>query len=147
MKRFEFSLSKLKAFKMQVLDREKDVLAYLRRQRQLLEDEKNDNIRQLNESNCEYNMQSLTGLSVMQVQIFKRFHKALSDKITELEESVKRAEFKVQQQLRIVVEATKEVKTLEKLEEKQLEEYNFTAAKLEERFIEEFVLNRTYLAG
>jgi flagellar export protein FliJ len=147
MKRFEFSMNKLKGYKTQVLDREKDALAYLRRQRQLLEDEKADNIRQLSESNDEFNAQSTLGLNVMQIQVFKSFHKALSDKITELEESITRAEFKVQQQLRIVVEATKEVKTLEKLEEKQLEEYNSAAAKLEERFIEEFVLNRTYRAG
>jgi flagellar export protein FliJ len=147
MKRFEFSLNKLKGYKSQVLEREKDLLAYLRRHQQLLIEEKAENIRQLTESNDEYNLRSSEGLSVTHVQLFKGFHKSLSDRITELEESIKKAEFKVQQQVRVVVEATREVKTLEKLEEKQYEEYVFKAAKEEEKFINEFVLNRTYQAG
>jgi flagellar export protein FliJ len=147
MKRFEFSLNKLKSYKTQVLEREKDLLAYLRRHQQLLTEEKAENIRQLTLSNDEFNSLSSKGLSVNHLQLFKGFHKSLSDKITELEESIKKAEFKVQQQVRVVVEATKEVKTLEKLEEKQLEEYIFKAAKEEEKFIDEFVLNRTYMAG
>ncbi|MCL2053618.1 MAG: flagellar FliJ family protein [Oscillospiraceae bacterium] len=147
MKRFEFSLNKLKSYKNQVLDREKDALAFLRQQQQLLEEERSESIRRLTESNEEYKRQSMQGLNVVQIQVFKGFHKSLSDRITELEEAIKRAEFKVQQQVRVVVEATKEVKTLEKLEEKQLEEYKFKAAKAEEKFIDEFVLNQTYKAG
>jgi len=41
----------------------------------------------------------------------------------------------------VVVEATKDVKTLEKLEEKQLEEYKALENKENEQFIEEFVSN------
>ena len=45
----------------------------------------------------------------------------------------------IEKQLGIVVEATKDVKTLEKLEEKQLEEYKALETKENEQFIEEFV--------
>ena len=45
----------------------------------------------------------------------------------------------IEKQLGIVVEATKDVKTLEKLEEKQLEEYKALEIKENEQFIEEFV--------
>ena len=41
--------------------------------------------------------------------------------------------------LAVVVDATKDVKTLEKLEEKQLEEYKAAEGKENELFIEEFV--------
>ena len=38
----------------------------------------------------------------------------------------------------------KEVSSLEKLEEKQLEEYKFKVQKAEEQFISEYVMNSTY---
>ena len=53
-------------------------------------------------------------------------------------------ETKVQRQLSVVIEATKEVSSLEMLEGKQLEEYNFKAAKAEDQFIAEYVTNSTY---
>jgi len=147
MKRFKFTLHKLQHYKVQILDREKDTLAYLHRQHQLLKDEKSNHEKQLTDSNEDYIKQALKGLNVTQVQVFKGYHKSLSDKIAELEEAIKRAEYKVAQQVKVVVEATKEVKTLEKLEEKQLEEYNSNLAKAEEKFIDEFILNQTYRAG
>ena len=45
----------------------------------------------------------------------------------------------IEKQLAVVVDATKDVKTLEKLEEKQLEEYKAAEGKENELFIEEFV--------
>ena len=64
--------------------------------------------------------------------------------IKELENSIEDMETKVQKQLGVVVEATKEVSSLEKLEEKQLEDYRFKVAKAEEQFISEYVMNSTY---
>ena len=52
----------------------------------------------------------------------------------------------IEKQLGVVVEATKDVKTLEKLEEKQLEEYKMSANKENEQFIEEFVSGQTVRA-
>jgi flagellar FliJ protein len=50
----------------------------------------------------------------------------------------------VQRQLAIVIAATQEVSTLEKLEEKQLEEYRKAAQHEDELFIEEFVQNADF---
>lgn len=144
MKRFEFSLNKLMGFKKQVLDTEKNTLAHLRRQQQLLEDEKTDTIAKLFSSNEEFCRRSSQGMNVMQIQVFKGYHKSLSEQIIELEKSIQKMEIKVQAQLKVVVEATKEVSSLEKLEDKQLEDYNFRVAKAEEQFIAEYVLNSSY---
>ncbi len=83
-------------------------------------------------------------MTIMQVNVFKGYHQSLSAQIKELEASIQTMETKVQRQLSVVIEATKEVSSLEKLEGKQLEEYNFKAAKAEEQFIAEYVTNSTY---
>ncbi|MGN0674127.1 MAG: flagellar FliJ family protein [Oscillospiraceae bacterium] len=144
MKRFEFSLNKLKGYKQQVLDREKNDLAHLRRQQQQYIDEKNALEEKLRRSNDEFCEKSAQGMTIMQVTTFKGYHHSLSKQIKELELSIENMEVKVQRQLGVVIEATKEVSSLEKLEDKQLEEYNFKAAKAEEQFISEYVMNSTY---
>lgn len=147
MKRFEFSLNKLMGYKKQVLDREKNNLAHLRRQQQQYIDEKNALEEKLRRSNREFIEKSAAGMTIMQVTTFKGYHSSLHSQIKELEASIEKMEERVQRQLGVVVEATKEVSSLEKLEDKQLEEYNFQAAKAEERFIEEYVNNASYRAG
>ncbi len=144
MKRFEFSLNKLMGYKKQVLDREKNDLAHLRRQQQQMLDEKSELEARLTYSNNEFCQKSGVGMTVLQITMFKSYHQSLSQQIKELEASIEKMEEKVQKQLGVVIEATKEVSSLEKLEEKQLEEYNFTVAKQEEQFISEYVMNSTY---
>lgn len=146
MKRFEFSLNKLKGYKEQVLDREKNDLAHLRRQQQQYIDEKTALEQKLRSSNREFLEKSAAGMTVLQVTTFKGYHQSLSAQIRELEASIEKMEEKVQRQLSVVIEATKEVSSLEKLEDKQLEEYNFKVAKAEEQFIAEYVTNSTYRA-
>ena len=58
MKRFEFSLNKLKGYKQQVLDREKNSLAHLRRQQQQYIDDKYALEQKLKQSNEEYILKS-----------------------------------------------------------------------------------------
>ncbi|MCD7730504.1 MAG: flagellar export protein FliJ [Oscillospiraceae bacterium] len=144
MKRFEFSLNKLMDYKQQILDREKNDLAHLRIQQQQMMDEKDQLEKTLKRSADEFRELSGKGITVMQITMFKGYHQSLRMQIKELEESIEKMEVKVQKQLGVVVEATKEVSSLEKLEEKQLEDYNFKVAKAEEQFISEYVMNSTY---
>ena len=67
MKRFEFSLNKLKGYKQQVLDREKNDLAHLRRQQQQYIDEKNSLEEKLRRSNEEFCEKSARGMTVMHI--------------------------------------------------------------------------------
>ncbi len=144
MKRFEFSLNKLKDYKEQVLDREKNSLAVLRRQQQELEEEKINTINTFTNSCKEFDRKTLSGITVMQIQVYKSYHEALRLQIEEIQENIDRLEIRIQNQLRVVVERTKEVSTLDKLEDRQLEDYNYTASKTEEQFIAEYVLNSSY---
>ena len=144
MKRFEFSLNKLMNYKQQVLDREKNDLAHLRRQQQQLMDEKQELEERLRSSNEEFCEKSGVGMNVIQITMFKSYHQSLTQQINDLQSSIVEMEVKVQNQLNNVIEATKEVSSLEKLEDRQLEDYKFRSAKEEERFISEYVMNSTY---
>ena len=53
----------------------------------------------------------------------------------------------IENPLQKVIAATKEVSTLEKLEEKQLEEYRYASQKEQEQIIEEFVTNGSSNGG
>ena len=139
MKRFEFSLNKLMGYKKQVLDREKNNLAHLRMQQQQMQEEKDRLEAKLKRSADEYRELSGKGITVMQITMFKGYHQSLRMQIKELENSIEDMEKKVQKQLGVVIDATKEVSSLEKLEEKQLEEYKALEQKENEQFIEEFV--------
>ncbi len=144
MKRFQFSLDKLKGYKEQILDKEKNDLAHLRRQQQQYIDDKRALEEKLRRSNEEFCTKSAQGMTILQVTTFKGYHRSLTEQIKELEASIEKMEVKVQKQLGVVIEATKEVSSLDKLEEKQLEEYNFKVAKADELFISEYVQNSTY---
>ncbi len=144
MKRFEFSLNKLMGYKKQVLDREKNNLAHLRVQQQQMQEEKMQLEAKLRRSADEFRELSGKGITVMQITMFKSYHQSLRMQIKELENSIEEMEKKVQRQLGVVIDATKEVSSLEKLEEKQLEEYKFKVQKAEEQFISEYVMNSTY---
>ena len=143
MKRFEFSLNKLMGYKKQVLDREKNNLAHLRMQQQQMQEEKMQLEAKLKRSADEYRELSGKGITVMQITMFKGYHQSLRMQIKELENSIEEMEKKVQRQLGVVIDATKEVSSLEKLEEKQLEEYKAAEGKENELFIEEFVSGGT----
>ncbi len=144
MKRFQFTLDKLLGFKQQVLDREKNDLAHLRRQQQEIADKKYELEMKLRRSSDDFAIKSSRGMTIVQLTVFKDYHKSLSEQIRELELAISVFEEKIQKQMGIVVEATKEVSSLEKLEDKQLEDYKFSSQKAEEKFIEEYVTNSTY---
>ena len=131
-------------YKKQVLDREKNNLAHLRMQQQQMQEEKMQLEAKLKRSADEYRELSGNGITVMQITMFKGYHQSLRMQIKELENSIEEMEKKVQRQLGVVIDATKEVSSLEKLEEKQLEEYKFKVQKAEEQFISEYVMNSTY---
>lgn len=131
-------------YKKQVLDREKNNLAHLRMQQQQMQEEKMQLEAKLKRSADEYHELSGKGITVMQITMFKSYHQSLRMQIKELENSIEEMEKKVQRQLGVVIDVTKEVSSLEKLEEKQLEEYKFKVQKAEEQFISEYVMNSTY---
>lgn len=144
MKRFEFSLKKLSEYKEQVLRKEKNTLGDLRKQHQLLVDEKEALIFKKSERCNQLNSQINKGLSPQHIALHKNYIDSLNEKILNLSLKIKNLEKNIQRQLEVIIEITKEIDTLEKLEEKQLSEYKKADQKQQELFIEEFVSHKSF---
>lgn len=137
-------MDKLKGYKEQVLSKEKGDLAALRAQQSKYAAEQAKVQAELDEANEEFLRKSGSGMTIMEMTLFKEYLNSLSDQIRELERKIQLEEEKIKFQTKVVVEANKDVSSLEKLEDKQREEYNFKVAKAEEQFIEEYVSNSVY---
>ena len=87
------------------------------------------------------------GAQAHEISMRKRYIVTLQQEIHQKEAQAVQKKAEIEAQLGVVVEATKDVKTLEKLEEKQLEEYKALETKENEQFIEEFVSNASVRGG
>ncbi len=126
------------------MSKEKGDLAALRAQQAKYAAEQARVQAELDEANEEFLRKSGSGMTIMEMTLFKEYLNSLSDQIRELERKIQLEEEKIKFQTKVVVEANKDVSSLEKLEDKQREEYNFKVAKAEEQFIEEYVSNSVY---
>ena len=87
------------------------------------------------------------GAQAFEISVRKRYIVTLQQEIHAKDASAARKQEEINKQLGVVVEATKDVRTLEKLEEKQLEDYKAAANKENEQFIEEFVSGQSIRAA
>lgn len=147
MKKFQFTLQRLKDFREQELDRQKNALAMLQGDLKRLEESLEELKRTTREQSDELTRVCMRGASATDVAVRKRYIVTLQQDIHIREQQIIRKQAEIEKQLSVVVEATKDVKTLEKLEEKQLEEYKLASGKENEQFIEEFVSGQTIRAA
>ena len=146
MKKFQFTLQKLMDFRQQELDRQKNTLSALQAELQRIYQEKEELIRRVEESSQDLEIICRQGAQVFEVSVRKRYIVALQQEIHAHDASAAMKQQEINKQLGGVVEATKDVRTLEKLEEKQLEDYKAAANKENEQFIEEFVSGQSIRA-
>lgn len=139
MKKFQFTLQKLMDFRTQELDRQKNALAVLQGDLKRLNDKREELTAKVVKYSNELVAASGAGLPAAEMGMRKRYIVTLQQEIHECEQRAILKQQEIDKQLSVVVEATKDVKTLEKLEEKQLEEYKAAEGKENEQFIEEFV--------
>lgn len=139
MKKFQFTLQKLMDFRQQELDRQKNTLSALQADLQRIYQEKEELICQVEQSSEDLEIICRQGAQAFEISVRKRYIVSLQQEIHARDFSAARKQEEINKQLGVVVEATKDVRTLEKLEEKQLEEYKAAATKENEQFIEEFV--------
>ena len=147
MKKFNFTLQSLKRYNDQVLSGEKSVLGRLRAElaeQQSLLDEKTAEYEQ---SIIKLNALVSEGTTAMRLSLHNKYVSSLQQDIYRIKAQMAQKREEIEIQLEKVVEATKEVSKLEKLEEKQLEEYRYAAQKEEELRIEEFVSNGVSNSG
>ena len=147
MKKFRFSLETLKDYRGQELDRQKNALSALQAElRRITEDIEGLKARLAQESE-ELVAISARGATANEIALRKRYIVTIQADIHLKEQQALLKQEEINKQLDVVVEATKDVRTLEKLEEKQLEEYKFLENKENEQFIEEFVSGQSVRAA
>ena len=146
MKKFQFTLQKLMDFRQQELDRQKNTLSALQAELQRIYQEKEELIRRVEESSQDLEIICRQGAQAVEVSVRKRYIVSLQQEIHAHDASAAMKQQEINKQLGVVVEATKDVRTLEKLEEKQLEDYRAAANKENEQFIEEFVSGQSIRA-
>lgn len=147
MKKFKFTLDKLLDYKGQILDKEKNDLAALNVARAEALELKEGLEAELRRNQDEFNKKAAEGISPSDMVLFTNYHNVLRLRIEDTQKEIEGLERKIEQQLIVVTEASKDVKSLEKLEEKQLEDYRFKVQKSEESFIEEYVNAATVRAA
>ena len=144
MKKFKFSLDKLKSYKEQIKKREENTLASLRAEQLEKLHEKEELLRELDRRNAEFIRKSEIGMTAMEMVTEKGFISYILDSIKAKDKEISVLSAKINKQLMVVTEASREVQTLEKLEEKQFDEYKFKERKADEAFIDEYVGNRRH---
>ncbi len=141
MKKFVFTLERLKQYREQVLETEKGSLADLRGQLNRFQAELEDILEELARLNRELVEMYERGTTPLDISVHKRYIAAKQQELHMKRHQIMLKEREIERQLEVVVEATKEVSKLEKLEEQQIEEYKAAEQKETEAFIEEFVSN------
>ena len=141
MKKFNFTLQSLKKYNDQMLDSEKSVLGRLRAELVEMQAELDAKTAEYELSIDKLNELVRGGTTAMRLSLHKKYVSSLQQDIYRIKGCMAQKRDEVEQQLQRVFDATKEVSKLEKLEEKQLEEYRYAAQKEQEQIIEEFVSN------
>ncbi len=147
MKKFRFSLQKLMDFREQELDRQKNTLSMLQADLRRIQEAREVLLDKVDEQSEQLDRVCRLGAVASEIAMRKRYIVTLQQEIHLKEQQTLLKQQEIEKQLGVVVEATKDVKTLEKLEEKQLEEYNHQVGKENEQFIEEFVSGQTVRAA
>ncbi|MGN1423724.1 MAG: flagellar export protein FliJ [Oscillospiraceae bacterium] len=147
MKKFRFTLEKLKDFRGQELDRQKNALSALQAELRRINESAEELRKKVAVESAQLTAVCASGATASDIAMRKRYIVTLQQEIHMKEQQALVKQQEIEKQLDAVVEATKDVKTLEKLEEKQLEEYKSLETKENEQFIEEFVSGQTVRAG
>lgn len=141
MKKFVFPLQKLLEYKEHIQKNEQDALRLLQTElnRLLLEMEqmrfRYEELKEKLVSSCE------TGIAVKDLVLLQRYIGELQKKMRLQKKKIEGAAEQVEKQRAVLVEATKEKVSIEKLRDKHLAAYQVQERKEDERFIEEFISN------
>ena len=142
MKKFKFTLGRMLDYKDQLLDEEKNKLALLRKKKQEIDDHIESLLRELDKISVTMRQEQERGITAFQLLSYESQRTNIRRQIEQLKKEQALAKLEVKRQVQVVVQATQEVSKLDKLQDKQLEEYRKMVMQAEELEIEEFVSSR-----
>ena len=139
MKKFSFSLEKVLDFKQQTLEIMKSELASLQLKLHAMDDQIEEMEVQFSAFNAHMQIQMQEGLSSKEIAVYKTYLSVLNSNTQKLKRMRKQLSDAIDQKKQEVLAAKSSISGFEKLKDKQWDEYNRTAQKLQEAAIEEFV--------
>lgn len=138
MKKFQFTLDRIKQYRMQLEEMEKNDLAALRAELTDLLEEENRIKKAIAVKTEELRRIYRKGAYPNEISVANRFLTLRKQDLEMKQQEIADKNEEIEKKLQDVLEATREVKKLEKLEEHQLEEYKEMEIKENESFLEEF---------
>lgn len=123
MKPFRFSLEKMQHYRQQLLDTEKDKLAALQNKRNELEYQMNQLERFEHDQKHELYHRQKRGMQAVELGYYSFFAQNIQTQKKEVRARMEIIQQQIDQQVQVVTQASQGMKSLEKLKEKQLEEY------------------------
>lgn len=135
MRPFAFPLKRVRDYKEQIFDKEKETLAKYRSRQRELELELQENRAYLAEKRERLSNRQRLGIKMAEIHAAQSLIAAAERSIQEMEQRVEEAQAATAAQLKIVLAQSKEISSLDKLEEKKREEYLHEAAKEFENLI------------
>ena len=139
MKKFNFTLQKMREYKKQILEGEKGALMRLNSEYNMLERRYEDLNQEMKNVCLEASESLKNGIGVRDIQIFEMKKASMRREQAQLRIQMNVMESSIEKQRNIVVKMLQEVSGLDKLEEKQRAEYNYLVNKESEQSIEEFL--------
>lgn len=142
MKAFVFSLERMRQYKDQLLNREKDFLAHLQQEKRSIEAKITALESYREKKQRELGQKQTEGMDAREIASYQFYLENTAHLLEQYRKDLKKAETKVERQIQVVVAASQEISGLNKLEEKQLEEYRYQQAKETELQISELVSSK-----
>ena len=139
MKKFSFALARMMNYEEQILEREKGVMGRLIAEHDEIAARQQEIICQLEKIHGEMDVEIRRGTTVYQINAYTAMIRTGKFQLEQLKKQLLIKKAEIERQRQTVTEASQEVKKLEKLKEKQLEEYHHSEKKEEEEMISEHV--------
>jgi len=147
MKKFTFSLEKVLSFKQQILNVKLNELALFQLQLSELEKEIDDLNNKFIDTNRKMVEEMQIGLNSNDISIYKTYFNTLNQKIQKYIEDKRQLLEVIAQKRADIVLANSEISGLEKLRDKQLDEYLKSKQKSDELAMDEYVNQVRNTAG
>ncbi len=139
MKQFAFTLEKVLRFKQETLDLLKNELEQLRyRQREIEQSIENAN-GEFHRYNRMLTEKMKDGMNPQGIAVYKKYFGELNRQARLLQDQLQKAVLAVEAKQREIVEMNSDISGLERVRDKQFQEYLAKDRKEQEQFIEEFV--------
>lgn len=142
MKKFSFSLEKLRGYKDSLLDREKGKLAQLNAHLHAIEDRIDNAYAQMRDYDEQRQEKARNGTNVNELRLYAFHIENTRLLIDQLKKERMRAERDAEKQRIVVLQLSQEVSGLDKLKEKQLEAYNYAAMQEQQVVVGEIVASK-----